>query len=175
MRNHVTGAALRTAQEAVLLAVIIVVSGSYLLAKPSDKPTSIRVQIMDARTHHPLKGRRIVISFLDKNGDFFKPLTTKGRTGSDGIVVFEVKNPIPPRMGVFVWWVYPCSDSKPFSTQKVLEDGVVTHWSPTAFKKANKWCTADAQAPQSQTQPGRVVFFVHPMNRFVWSWYDTWR
>jgi hypothetical protein len=39
-----------------------------LLAKPPDQPTEIRVQIMDSRTHRPLKGHKVQIMFSGMDG-----------------------------------------------------------------------------------------------------------
>jgi len=165
-----------TAQKAMLILVIAVMSASQSLAKPSDQPTEIRVQIMDSRTHRPLKGRKVQITFSGMDGQWYRNAPRMiGRTGSDGVVVFEVKQPIPPLMDVLDWWAYPCSRPETYSTQAVLEDGEVAHWPSTGIKKADKWCTADSQAPQPQRQPGKVIFFVHPLNRFQYAWYDTWK
>src|SRR6266702_4085180 len=78
-----------------------------------------------------------------------------GRSGSDGVVVFEVKQPIPPLMDVLDWWAYPCSNPEAYSTRVVLEDGVIALWPTTGIKRADKWCTADSQSPQPQRQPGQ--------------------
>jgi len=164
------------AQKAILTAVSAMMFSSQPLAKPSDQATEIRVQIMDSRTHRPLTGHKVQITFSGMDGQFYHNAPRMvGRTGSDGVVVFDVNQPIPPLMDVFVWWAYPCSRPEVYSTPAVLENGVVARWPPTGVKKADKWCTADPQAPRPQEQPGKVVFLVHPMNRFVWDWYDTWK
>ncbi|HVA17586.1 MAG TPA: hypothetical protein VMV59_07730 [Candidatus Dormibacteraeota bacterium] len=98
-----------------------------------------------------------------------------GRTGADGIVVFDVSQPVPPLVDVFVWWAYPCTSPEIYSTHAVLDDGVVGQWPASGIKKADKWCTASPQAPSPQEQPGKIIFFIHPLNRFVWAWYDTWK
>jgi len=166
----------KIAHKAMLIVLIAIMGASQPLATSSDQPTEIRIQILDSRTHRPLKGRRVIISFTDMDGQWLrKPPTSKGRTGSDGVVAFEVKWPVPPRMDVFIWWVYPCSGGEDFSTQEVLGGGLVAHWTPSPFKKVERWCTAGSQAPQQYSQPGKLIIFVHPMNRFVWSWYDMWR
>jgi hypothetical protein len=162
------------AHKAMLILVIAVMSTS-VLAKPQNQPTEIRVQIMDSRTHRPLKGRKVQITFSGTDRQFYNNAPRMiGRTGSDGVVVFKVGQPVPPFMGVFVWWAYPCANPETFSARSVLDDGVIAQWSHTGIKKADEWCTADPHAPQLQRQSGTVIFFVHPMNRFVWSWYDLW-
>ncbi len=98
-----------------------------------------------------------------------------GRTGTDGVVVFQVKQPVPPRVDVLDLQAYPCSRPEDFSTKDILERGIVAHVPPSPFKKVAKWCPANSQAPQPQRQPGEVIFFIHPLNRWQYSWYDLWR
>lgn len=144
--------------------------------KPPDHTTQIRLQVMDSRTHLPLKGRRVQITFAGPDGQLYNKAPYKvGHTGSDGVVTFDLNEPIPPFIDVFFWYAYPCSDKEVYSTRSILDGGVVATWHLTGYKKADKWCAADSQAPQLQEQPGKLVMFVHPMNRFVWSWYDTFR
>jgi hypothetical protein len=163
-------------RKVVLTAVIATMFSSQLLAKPSEKATEIHVQIVDSRTHRPLKGHKVQITFSGMDGQFYQNAPRMvGRTGSDGEVVFDINQSIPPLMDVLVWWAYPCSNPEVYSTPAVLEDGVVARWSRTGDRKTDEWCTADPQVPRLQEQPGKVVFFAHPMNRFVWAWYDTWK
>jgi hypothetical protein len=175
MGSPFTPIRLGIARKAMSILAIAMMSGSQPFARTSDQSTEIRVQIVDSRTHRPLKGRRVQITFSGMDGQWYHNAPTmKGRTGSDGVLVLEVKQPVPPRMDVFVWWAYPCSFPEDFSTQEVLKEGMVGHWPPSRFKKAEKWCTADSDAPLPQRRPGEVIFFIHPMNWFVWVWYDTW-
>ncbi len=129
---------------------------------------------MDSRTHLPLKGRRVQITFSAPDGQFYSKAPYKvGHTGSDGVVTFELDEPIPPYIGVFLRYAYTCSDTGAYSTLSVLDDGILASRRLNGNKQAAKWCAADSNAPQLQKQPGKVIVFVHPMNRFVWSWYDT--
>ena len=133
----------------------------------------IHVQIMDSRTHLPLKGRRVQITFSSQDGQFYdKAPSMVGHTGSDGVVAFEVNQPVAPNIAVFIWYAYVCSDTGGYSTGSILRDGVVASWHLTGNKKADKWCAADSQTPRPEVQPGKIIIFVHPMNRLVWSWYD---
>jgi hypothetical protein len=161
---------------ATLSAVVAMTLASQQPVKPPDHATEIRILIMDSRTHLPLKGRRVQITFSGLDGQFYNKAPRKiGRTGSNGVVAFEVNEPVPPFIGVFLWYAYTCSDTGAYSTRSVLDNGVVVRWRLTGQEKADKWCTADSQAPQPQEQPGKIVIFAHPMNRLVWSWYDTFR
>jgi len=158
----------KIAQKVILTAASALIFVSQVPANPSDQPTEIRVQITDSQTHRPLKGRHVQIWNIDGP-------VVKGRTGPDGVMAIQFKGSAPPHIAVFVWWAYECTSNEDFLTKDVLEHGIVTQWPPSRFKKANKWCTADPQAPQLQTQPGKIIFLIHPMNRLVWSWYDTLR
>ena len=134
------------------------------------------MQIMDSRTHRPLRGRKVQITFSGSDGQFHhNAQSLEGSTDSDGIVIFDVNQPIPPVMNVFVWWAYPCSSPEAYSTLAVLKDGIVARWPLTGIKKSDNWCTANPKAPLPQQQPGKVVFFVHPMNRLAWAWHETWK
>jgi len=158
------------------LAVVVMTFASQRPARPTVQATEIRIQIMDSHTHLPLKGRRVEITLSAPDGQFYNKGPHKvGHTGSDGVAAFEVDEPIPPLIDVFLWYAYTCSDKEVYSTRSILDDGAVASWRLTGYKKADKWCTADPQAPQPQRQPGKVVIFVHPMNSLVWSWYDTFR
>jgi hypothetical protein len=143
-------------------------------SKPSDSATEIRLQIMDSRTHAPLKDRKVQITFPDTFRPDKAAIGKVGRTDSDGVVAFDVDS-AHHSIDVFVWFVFPCSDTEEYSTRTVLDDGVVSRWSLGSFKKTDKWCTADSQSPRLQKQPGKLILLVHPMNRFVWSWYDVFR
>lgn len=161
---------------AMLLLAVAVVPSSRPMARPSDQKTEIRVQVMDSHTHRPLKHRKVQITFSGMDGQWYHNAPWMiGRTGSDGVADFQFKGPAPPRISVFVWWVYPCSTSQDFLTQTILKDGVVAYWTHSGIKKSDRWCTADSQASQPQRQPGRVVVFIHPLNRFQYAWYDTWK
>jgi hypothetical protein len=149
----------------MLIAVIAMMSASAPMAKPSDQPTEIRIQVMDSRTHRPLKRKRVDISFFDENGGVVQPPKRIGKTGSDGVVVLNLKQPIPPRMGVGVWGVYLCTTQPNFPTQAILQDGVITSWKfGHGGDGKDKRCTAKSKAPQPQREPGRIILFGQTMN-----------
>jgi hypothetical protein len=159
-----------------MLTAVAMTFASRQSVKPSGHVTEIHIQVMDSRTHLPLKGRRVQITFSGPDGQFYNKAPYKvGHTGSDGVVTFEVSEPIPPFISVFLWYAYTSSDTGTgvYSTRSILDDGTLASWRPTGNKKADKWCAADSNARQLQKQPGKVIIFAHPMNRFVWSWYDT--
>ena len=84
---------------------IALMFASQTPARPPDNANKIRVQIMDSRTHGPLKDRKVQITFSNSDGQsYHNAPSMEGRTDSDGIVIFEVNQPIPPVIGVFVWW-----------------------------------------------------------------------
>ena len=152
--------------------IAMAISASQVLAQSPDHSNEIRVQVLDSRTHRPLKNHTVQLTFsgMDEKWDANAPTMTS-KTGNDGVAVFVLKQPVLPLMIVFIRWTAPCSSSRTYSTKEILEDGVVGAWRTTGPKNADDWCTTDPQAPQAQKQPGTLVLPVHPMNRLVYLWY----
>jgi hypothetical protein len=138
-------------------------------------PIEIRLQVLDAQTHRPVKGRPVYISFSAQKG-LWPPnsLTMTVHTGADGIATFAVSEPVLSFFRVTVRRTFPCETAPSYRTSDVIHDGVVTHWTLDKSKKQNKWCTANPHVPDLQKRPRTIVFLVHPMNRFAWAWRDTW-
>lgn len=163
---------MRSAPKDILIAVMAFTSALLSSAKPPEQAIAIRVRIMDSRTHRPLKRRKVQITFSGMDGRrYFNALVMIGHSGPDGVVVFEVKRPIPPRMEIVDLAGYPCSRPEDFVTREILENGVVAHWPRRGIPKADEWCTPGPQAAQPQQKPGEVVFFVHPLNWWQNFWY----
>lgn len=137
----------------------------------SPNEVELRVRIVDSRSHRSLKGRKVQVDWWDANGKWH-PLI--GHTAADGVVVFRIKQPIPPRISVQDFWAYNCAIPREFATQDVLDRGVVAGWPHSGSKKADKWCIADSNGSQQQRRPGEITIFVHPLNRFEYAWYSVW-
>jgi hypothetical protein len=126
--------------------------------------TEIRVRILHSKSHRAMKGRKIEIQFsgmdsawYQKAGHLIEP------THADGVVVFRIKQPVPPRIDIVDLKGYPCSFPEEFSTEEIVQKGIIARWSSTGVQKADEWCTPDSNATQPQATPGEVVFFVHPL------------
>jgi hypothetical protein len=134
---------------------------------PAQSTTEIRVRILHSKTHRPMKGRKVEIQFSGNDGQWYSNAPHLiGQTGSDGVVVFRAKQPVAPRIDIVDLKGYPCSFPEEFSTQDVLQSGVVANWTiigKQETQKADEWCTPDPSAPQLQATPGELVFFVHPL------------
>jgi hypothetical protein len=110
------------------------------------------------------------------NGEWIRDgLMLKGHTGKDGVATFHIDQPISPRLSIFVWYGVACFRPEDFPTNQILDRGIVAGWAATGFSKVDGQCSAEANAIQPAQSPGEVVIYVHPQNRFVWSWEDTWR
>ena len=163
---------MRSAPKYILIAVMAFTSALLSSAMPPEQATAIRVRIMDSRTHRPLKRRKVQIIFSGMDGRrYLNTLVMIGHSGPDGVVVFEVKRPMPPRMEIVDLAGYPCSRPEDFVTREILENGVVAHWPRSGIPKADEWCTPGPQAAQPQQKPEEVVFFVHPLNWWQNFWY----
>src|SRR5258708_732478 len=100
------------------------------------------------------------------------------RTGAgaeDGPATFEMDRQLRPGASVFVRYVVAWANPDGFETQRVLDRGLVIPWAAPGFAKTDGWCTRDGNAVEPVSSPGEVVLLVHPMNRFVWAWYETWK
>ena len=150
----------------VLLIVAVIGLAHQSRAADSPEPaTQIRVRILHSKTHRPMKGRRVEVQFSGMDGQWYSNAPHLiARTGSDGVVTFEVKQPLPRTIDIVDLTGYPCSFPEEFPTLEVLAHGVVGKWTLTGVPKADEWCTADTNARQPQQRPGEVVFFVHPLN-----------
>lgn len=139
----------------------------FSTAAPAQSTTEIRIRILHSKTHRPLKGRSVEVQFSGMDGKWYSNAQHLiGKTGSDGIVVFRLKQPVAPRIDIVDLEGYPCSHPEEFSSQDVLRIGVVAHWTllgKPETKKADDWCTPDLSAPELQATPGEIVFFVHPL------------
>ena len=150
----------------VVCAALIVVFSTTALAQST---TEIRVRILHSKTHRPLKGRKVEISFYGTDGKSYSGMGQQvGRTQSDRVAVFRVKQPVPALVNIQDLNGYTCSDPELFPTRDVMQSGAVAPWTPMGkqypdMQKADDWCTPDPNAPQHQATPGELVFFVHPL------------
>jgi hypothetical protein len=163
---------MKSVPKVILTLAIACASALLTLSTPTEQPTEIHVRIMDSRTHRPLKERKIQITFSGMDGQWYhNAMIMTANTGSDGVAVFLVKQPIPPRLGIVDLEGYPCSRPEDFPTQEILENGVVASWPPSGIQKTDQWCTPGPQAAQPQKRAGEVVFFVHPLNMWQNFWF----
>ena len=133
--------------------------------------TEFRVRILDSKTHRPLKGRFVQISFSGMEGKHSNdPFQQVGRTQSNGVAIFRVKEPVPPFVDIVDLNGYTCSEGEVFPTRDVIQNGVVAPlWIPKGMKypnlkKADQWCTPDPEAARPQTSAGEIVFLVHRLS-----------
>jgi hypothetical protein len=148
----------------VILAPAIALTFALLsFAMPTEQPIEIRVRIMDSRTHRPLKERKIQITFSGVDGEWYHNATIMTtNTGPDGVAVFLVKQPIPPKIDVIDLAGYPCSRPEAFHTQEILETGIVASWPASGIRKADQWCMPGPQVAQPQKKRGKLYSsFIH--------------
>jgi hypothetical protein len=144
-------------------------STSVSLAAPPQHATEICIRILDSRTHRALGSRKVQIDLSGMDAQSYQIMV--GRTGPDGMVAFEVKEPVPPVVDIGDLASYPCSQPESFPTHDIMDSGVVARWPPSGFRKADRWCTPNPGVAQPTPKPGEVVFFVHPLNVWENFWY----
>ena len=149
----------------VYAAMIVAISTTGL----PQATVEFRVRILDSKTHHPLKSRRVQITPMDGKSYSDAPLQV-GRTQSDGVAIFRVKEPVPLFIGILDLNGYGCTEGEVFPTRDIIQSGVVApSWIPIGkqdpkLKKVDQWCMPDPNAAQPQARPGEIIFFVHPLN-----------
>jgi hypothetical protein len=140
------------------------------------KSTMPRVRVLDSHKHRALNGQTLQLTFTNMSGGVVSNgLVVEGRTGKGGVATFEIAQPTPPRFSIFVWYAVPCFRTADFATKQVLDSGVVANWTSFGIPKLDKLCAAEPNAVHPSQSPGEVEIYVHPQNRFVWAWEDTWR
>jgi hypothetical protein len=118
----------------------------------------------------------VQITFSDLGGQWQSDaLFMTAITGPDGVAVFQLKQPILPRVDILDPAGYPCSQPRDFPTQEILDNGVVARWPDIGVQKLDQWCTPDVQAAPPQQKPGEVAFFVHPFSVLENFWYTLQR
>jgi hypothetical protein len=158
------------------LILLFMALGPLFVPAQSQMPIMLRVRLLDSHTHKPLSNRSIQLTFTNIDGDWIQNgMMLKGRTGKDGVATFNIGQPISPRFSIFVWYGIACFRKDDFSTKQILDQGIVAGWADTGISKLDGWCAAEANATRPVQSPGEAVIFVHPQNRFVWAWEDTWR
>lgn len=91
---------------ALLLSVVLLsgVAAAQVVAPiQREEPTTLRMRVLDSHTFLPIKNQSIQLTFTDMKGDWIRNgAMLKGRIGKDGVAIFGINKPVPPRVGIFV-------------------------------------------------------------------------
>jgi hypothetical protein len=149
----------------LLLAVCIPCHGQIL-----QQDYEIQVLVLDYKTGSPVPGWWVEMKLPDAKGEIHRfPLGIFKETGENGIVVFQIKTPIPPQVGVSI--KSPCTRQEVFDTSDVLQQGIVEDHADFEL----------CRNPTSRTvvaQSGQIVIYTHlptvwhKIRHFFWSFFD---
>ena len=128
----------------------------------STYPTvKIRVRALDYKTGRPLKGHRIAMWLSDTTGQIQPHKSEKliQSTSSDGGAIFNVKEPLPPKMTIDTDSLqdWNCAATWRVATSEILQRGIVGQYTPDAE------CSEKKSPPATSPTPGEVVIYVHQL------------
>jgi hypothetical protein len=132
--------------------------------------SEVQVLVLDYKTGRPVPGWSVEMKLPDAKGEIHRfPLGTFKETGENGIVVFQIKAPLPPQVGVSI--KSPCTRREVFDTSEMLQQGTIGDHADFESCKS----------PTSRTvvaQPGQIVIYIHlptvwqKIRHFFWSFFD---
>jgi hypothetical protein len=140
-------------------AIVVLLIASFVTSNPyraaSQQGQRLTVRVMNAKTGRPF-GNTAVYLFLNKDYPRVapnEPPPLRATTGPDGVAVFELGSPLPEE----VFFAVPggdrlCSRFR-YSTEQVLEKGVVGENACEAHDKVRNRFSA---------RPGELILFVSP-------------
>ncbi len=131
----------------------------------SSQTLEIRVRAMDYKTGRPVKGHRIAILLSDSAGQITPHQSEEliGSTDKDGRAVFQVKEPLPPKVSVDTNSMpdWNCSATWGLSTSEILQHGIVGQYTLDP-----RWCKKKRSLPAASPVPREVVIYVHQLGVF---------
>ena len=138
-----------------------------LLCPAAESPAAtaeIRVRALDYKTGRPLKDHRIAIWLSDSAGQIqlHKSEELVANTGNDGRAVFQVKEPLPPKMMIDTDSLpdWNCSSTWQLATSEILQRGIVGQ------NNSDAECSKKHSPPAMSPTPGEVVIYVHQLGLF---------
>lgn len=125
----------------------------------------IRLRLLNYKTGLPLKGRYVDLVLSGPDGKYpNRAEVVRGKSDSDGVVMFTFKTAPPPRVQVLPLDDYECAAEVEFSTADILQHGIAARFADDSRCKPHASSLPDPK-------PGEVVFPVHRLN----LWQRFWR
>src|SRR5229473_3934465 len=135
---------------------LLSIRNNPVYAQSNPSATTIRVLLVDYKTGRPLKSHKLWLWLSNKDGELTEhPVTLTGKTGKDGIAVFQFGQSPPPRM-----WVdlrigdWACASTGEFATSELLQNGIGAHFAADA----NLCKSQPAAFPEPQ--PGEIIVVI---------------
>jgi len=120
---------------------------------------------MDYKTGRPVKEHLIAILLSDSAGQITPHQSEEliRSTDTDGMAVFQVKEPLPPKVSVDTNSLadWNCSATSGLSTSEILQHGIVGQYTLDP-----RWCRKKHSLPDASPVPGEIVIYVHQLGVF---------
>jgi hypothetical protein len=142
------------------ICVALLVAQCDVIPQEARAAHEIKVLLLHGKSGKPLPGKEIVLYGYGKapseGGQLLIEL--RAQTGSDGMAVFRLKDPLPRVLLIDSWQVKGACELALFDTQEVLSSGVVNE---------DKCLPRGKLKGKISPEPGRVVIFGLPH-----TWWD---
>lgn len=130
------------------------------------------VRLINVRNGRPFPNQTVTIQYrktVEESLDF-ETLTVK--TDENGSAIFHLPVPMPRKVSVTTFDLYPCYDLQPNDTQQLRKLGVASHCSKPS---QGCRCKFSKQASQIKARPGEIVLLARPLtlreklSRHIWE------
>jgi len=126
-------------------------------------PPEIRVRLLDYKTGRPLKGHKVWLGLSDQDGEIRQDAPyLAGKTGRDGIAIFQMKQTPPPKMwvdlGIGDW---ACTSRGDFVPSDLLQRGIAVTF------EADPHLCKSPPATFPSPQPGEMVLPIRRLNLWL--------
>lgn len=130
------------------------------------------VRLINVRNGRPFPNHTVTIQYrktVEQSLDF-ETLTVK--TNENGSAIFHLPMPLPRKVSVTTFDLYPCYDLQPTDTQQLGELGVASHCSKPS---QGCRCKFSKRASQIKARPGEIVLLARPLtfreklSRHIWE------
>jgi hypothetical protein len=125
--------------------------------------TGIVVRLADVHNGRPFPNQTVTIQYRKIVGGSAAFETFTIRTDSNGSASFQLPTPVPPKVNVTAYDLYPCYSLLPIDTQQLRETGIASHCSTPS---QGCRCRFSREADQIKARPGEVVLLARPVTRW---------
>jgi hypothetical protein len=135
----------------------------------------VKARVIDGRTGKPLAGVPVTLHFSNHATSYHPKPWLRAVTDKDGLVVFNLPQPMPPRLmfGIELWkghGSWGCSSNMlVYCPGDVFRAGVIPE--DTCQKVKNGRPKPDLS--HLTVVPGEVILFIMPVSRWSWGFHET--
>jgi hypothetical protein len=142
---------------------LIVVSLLFLAHTSIGSAQELSVRLADVRNGRPFPNQTVTIQYRKIVGGSATFETFTIRTDSNGSASFQLPTPVPPKINVTAYDLYPCYSLLPIDTQQLWETGIASHCSKSS---QGCRCKFSKEADRIKAKAGEIVLLARPTTRW---------